>query len=134
MHIIVYINFVTHHPCQVAIISGGFLSLGRAVSACYLYLAGTIGVFQTVSPSVRFRIYQDICHYGRKSEQRSVCESDSFFHPYVFILWFSDQNGGHYRVLYNVQRKQHSQLLWDLPSSELLFPFYFILYFWFVYS
>ena len=31
MHIIVYINFVTHHPCQVAIISGGFLSLGRAL-------------------------------------------------------------------------------------------------------
>jgi hypothetical protein len=29
----------------------------KGVSACSLYLAGTIGVFQTISPSVCFRIY-----------------------------------------------------------------------------
>ena len=103
MHIILYIHFVTYHPCEVAIISD-FFHHWVWLFQLVLYIQRELLVY-----SKRFSLQFGFAFtrtqatmVNNASNSRSVGRKT--FSPVCFhSLVFSDQNGGHHRILSNVR-------------------------------
>ena len=117
MHIILYIHFVTYHPCEVAIISDLFhhwVQLFQLV----LYIQRELLVYSKRFPLQFVFAFTraQATMVNKASNSRSVGRKT--FPPVCFhSLVFSDQNGGHYRILSNVRflvLRKHWPLLYIL--------------------